>query len=79
MKKVCDASDVKEGLFCDEYLVTLLKWLKNNKVLGADSVVNGFLIHGGYEVRNKLMKIMDMIFENGEVPSNFKKTQIKPL
>ena len=38
-----------------------------------------FLIYGGSEVRNKLLKIMNMIFEKGEVPNDFKKTLIKPL
>jgi len=31
---------VKEDLFCEEKLATVLKGLKNNKALGADSVVN---------------------------------------
>ena len=28
---------------------------------------------GGCEVRNKLLKIMNTIFEKGEVPSDFRK------
>ena len=35
--------------------------------MGADSVINEFLKYGGFEVRNKLLKIMNM------------KTLIKPL
>jgi len=42
-------------------------------------VVNDFLKYGGSEVRNKLLKIMNMIFEKGEVPNDFRKTLIKPL
>ena len=46
---------------------------------GVDSMINEFLKYGGSEVRNKLMKIMNMIFEKGEVPNDFRKTLIKPL
>ena len=52
-----------------------LNWLKNNKAPGTDSVVNEFLKYGGSEVRNKLLKIMSMIFQKGKVT----KTSIKPL
>ena len=52
---------------------------ENNKAPGADSVINEFLKNGGSEVRNKLLKIMNMIFEKGEVPNDFVKTLIKPL
>ena len=38
MKNVCDTFDVNEYLFCEEELTTVLKGLKNNKFLGADSV-----------------------------------------
>ena len=72
-KKVCDALDVKEEL------VTVLKGLKNNKAPGANSVINEFLKYGCSEVRNKLLKVMNMIFEKGEVPNDFRKTLIKPL
>ena len=65
-EEVCDTLDVKEDLFCEEELATVLKGLKNNKVLGADRVVNEFLKYGGSEVRNKLLKIMNMIFGKGE-------------
>ena len=78
-EKVCDTLDVKEDLFCEEELATVLKGLKNNKAPGADSVINEFLKYGGSEVRNKLLKIMNMIFEKGEVPNDFRKTLIKPL
>ena len=66
-------------MFCEEELATVLKGLKNNKAPGADRVVNEFLKYGGSEVRNKLLKIMNMIFEKGEVPNDFRKTLIKPL
>ena len=42
-EKVCDTLDVKEDLFCEEELATVLKGLKNNKAPGADSVVMSFL------------------------------------
>ena len=78
-KKVCDTFDVKEDLFFEEELVTVLKGLKNNKAQGADGVVNEFLKYGGSEVRNRLLKIMNMIFEKGKVSNDFRKTIIKPL
>ena len=40
-----------------------LTGLKNNAAPGADCVVNEFFKYGGSEVRNKLLKIMNMIFE----------------
>ena len=70
---------MKEDLYCEEKLVTVLKGLKNNKAPGADSLVNEFLEYGGSEVRNKLLKIMNTIFEKGEVSNDFRKTLIKPL
>ena len=78
-EKVCDTLDVKEDLSSEEELATVLKGLKNNKAPGADSMINEFLKYGGSEVRNKLLKIMNMIFEKGEVPNDFRKTLIKPL
>ena len=78
-EKVCDTLDVKEDLFSEEELATVLKGLKNNKALGADSMINQFLKYGGSEVRNKLLKIMNIIFEKGKVPNDFRKTLIKPL
>ena len=39
--------------------------MKNNKVSGADSKENEFLKSGSFEVRDKLLKIMNMIFEKG--------------
>ena len=42
-------------------------------------MINEFLKYGGSEVRNKLLKILNMIFEKGEVPNDFKKTLIKLL
>ena len=55
-------------MFCEEELATVLKGLKNNKAPSADSVINEFL---KYEFRNKLLKIMNMIFEKGKVPNDF--------
>ena len=78
-EKVCDTLDAKEDLFSEEELVTVLKELKNNKAPGADNVINEFLEYGCSEVRNKLLKIMNMIFEKGEAPIDFRKTLIKPL
>ena len=57
----------------------MLKNKKNNKASGADRVVNEFLKYGGSEIRNKLVKIMHMIFKKGEVPNGSMKTLIKPL
>ena len=42
-------------------------------------MVNEFLKYNGSELRNKLLKIMNMIFEKGEVPSDFRITLIKAL
>ena len=63
-------------MFCEEELPTVLKGLKNNKAPGAESLIHEFLKYGGSEVRNKLLKIMNMIFEKGEVPNNFRNTLI---
>ena len=41
-------------------------------------MVKEFLKYGGSEVRIKLLKIMNMIFEKREVPFDFRKTLIKP-
>jgi hypothetical protein len=65
---------VREDLFCEEEFSTVLQGLKNNKAPGAERVVNEFLKYGGSEVINKLLKIMNMIFEKGEVPNIFRKT-----
>jgi len=78
-EKVCDTLDVKHDLFCEEELVTVLKGLKNNKAPGADNVVNEFLKYSESEVRHKLLKIMNMIFEKSEVPNGFRKALMKPL
>ena len=40
--------------------MTVIRGLKNNKDPGADSVLNEFLKYGGCEVRDKLLKIMNM-------------------
>ena len=47
------------------------KRIKSNKAPGANSVVNEFLKYGNSEARNKLLKIMNVIFEKEEVPNNF--------
>jgi hypothetical protein len=65
-----------EDLFSEEKLATVLQGLKNNKAPGVDSVVNEFLKYGSSEVRNKLLNIMNMIFEKGEVPNDFRKTTV---
>ena len=70
---------MKKDLFYEEELVTVLNGLKNNKAPDADSVINEFLKYGVSEVRNKLLKIMNMTFETGEVPNDFRKTLIKLL
>ena len=59
---------MKVDLFCEEELARVLRGLKNNKAPGADSLINEFLKCGSSEVRNKLLKIMNMIFEKGEEP-----------
>ena len=41
-EKVCDTLDVKEDLFSEEELATVLKGFKNNKAQSADNVVNEF-------------------------------------
>ena len=46
--------------------MTVRKGLKNNEAPGGNIVVNEFLKYDGYEVRDKLLEIMSMIFEKGE-------------
>ena len=70
---------MKQDLFCEGELPTVLRGLKNIKAPGADSVVNEFLIYCGSEVRDEILKIMNIIFENGEPPNDFRKAFIKPL
>ena len=77
-ENICVILDVNGYLFWEEELATVLKGLENNKAPDADTVVNEFLKYGGYEVRNKLLKIMNMIFEKLKVPSDIWKTLIKP-
>ena len=66
-------------MFCEEGLATVLKGLKYNKAPAADSVINEFFKFGGYEVRNRLLKNMNMIFEKGRVCNDFRKTLINKL
>ena len=49
--------------------------LLNNK---ASSVVSKFFLNT-FKVRDKLLKIINMVFEKGEVPSDLRKISIKPL
>ena len=70
-EKVCDTADVKEDLFCEEDLVTVLKGLKNSKAPDADSVVYEFLKYSGSEVRNKLLNIMNIVLEKRESTRRF--------
>ena len=70
---------MKEDLFREEGLVTVLKRLNNDKNPDADSIVNEFLKYGSSEVRNKLLQIVNIIFEKGEVFKDFRKTLIKSL
>ena len=42
-------------------------------------MVNEFFKYDGSEVRNKFLKIINMILKTGEVPNDFRKTLIKPL
>ena len=42
-------------------------------------MVNEFLKYGGSEARKKLLKIINMIFEEEETPNDFGKTLIKLL
>ena len=65
---------MKENFYSEEELETLLKGLKNNKAPRADSMIIEFLKYGGSEVRNKLLKIMNMILKKGKIPNDFRKT-----
>ena len=76
-EKVCDTLYLEEA-FYEEELAAVLNGLKNNKAPGADSVVHDFLKYGGFEVRNYLLKIMNMILKKGEV-TILRKTLIRPL
>ena len=51
---------MKEDLFCKERFETVLKGMKNNKVLGADNVVNMFFNYDVCIVRDQILKIMNM-------------------
>ena len=64
-----------EDLFRKEKLDTPLKGSKNNNALGADSLVK----YGCCEVTDKLLKIMNEIFEKGNVPSDSRKLQLNTL
>jgi len=60
---------VKEDLFCEEELKTVLKGFKNSNAEAADSVVNEFVKYAGFEVRDKLLMIIN---GRGGVPSNLR-------
>ena len=77
--KVCDTLEVKEDVFYDEELETVLEGLDNNNISGASSEVNEFLKYGGCTVRDKLLKIMNVILEMEGIHNDFKKTLIKPF
>jgi len=79
IENASDALNVKVDLFCEEVMMIVVKGLKNSKAKGDDGVVNEFLQYIDNKVRNKLLKIMNMIFEKGKVPSYFRKTLIKFL
>ena len=65
--RVCDTLEMKKNLFCKEESGTELKGIINNKAPGVDSVINEFPKYGDCAVRDKLMKIMNMIFlKNGK-------------
>ena len=71
-EKACDTLDSNED-FCEEELAIVLKGLKNNKAPGAHCAVNDFLKYGVSEVRNKLLKIMNMILKKGKYLTIFGK------
>ena len=45
-EKVFYTLKIKENFSCEEELITILKRLKHNKALGADSLVNEFPHYG---------------------------------
>ena len=69
---------MKEYLFYEEELVTVQKVLRNNTASGADSVVSEFFKYGECKGRDKLLKVMNIIFEKGKVSSDFRDALIKP-
>ena len=73
MKKVCDTLDVKGDLLCEVEVATVQIRLKNSSVQCADCVVNKFFKYGGFEVRNKLLKIMSLILIKGKYLAIFEK------
>ena len=48
-----------------------------SNLLQAEMILS--FLDGGSQVRNKLLKIMNMIFEKGEIPNDFRKTLTKPM
>ena len=44
-EKVCDTLNVKEYLFSEEEVATVIKGIKNSKAPGADSMINEFLLY----------------------------------
>jgi len=53
--------------------------MKNNKASGVNSEVNKFFNYCGCEFRYRLLKVMNMIFEKGEVSCGFGKNTMKLL
>jgi hypothetical protein len=51
------------------------KRIKDDKIPRSDSEVNDFFKYGVCEVRDKLLKIMNMIPKQGEVLSNLAKVE----
>jgi len=72
-EEVYDNSQVIKLLFREEELVTGLKGSKHCKASGVDSAVNEFLEYKGCKVRDKLLKVMKMVFEKREVLCDFRK------
>ena len=73
-EKIFENLNMGDDIFCEEESPTILKGLKNNKPPGVDSMVNECLKYGGCDTRNKLLKIMNTVFEKRELPSDFRKT-----
>ena len=71
--------DLNEETYLSKESETVVKELKNNDSSGVDSMVNGFLKHGGYKARIPILKITGIIFEKAEVSRDFKRTLSRTL